>query len=227
MSAECSDPSWRPSMRILITGASGCVGQYLVEELLSNPEHELVLFLRDRRRLPLPDNALARVTFVECDLRDAARQTDRLNGIDAAVLLATAWGGEETFDVTVKANVALTDELIARNCRHILYFATASVLESDGTISETARTIGTDYIRAKSQLVEALETRKDRVHLSGLFPTLVMGGRIEAPKKPESHFAKLIKEIARWMWLGRFLTRRRPFSHYTCGRHRHHREAPV
>lgn len=193
-------------MRILITGASGCVGQYIVEELQNNTDHDLVLFLRDRRRLPLPREALSRVEIVEGDLRDAGQKAAAFRGVEVAILLATAWGGDETFDVTVHANVALADILIAQGCRSILYFATASVLTPRGELSDMARDLGTDYIRAKWALVQELEKRSDKSTLIGLFPTLVLGGRIAPPSKPLSHFAKLLKQIAPWMRAGRFFT---------------------
>lgn len=193
-------------MRILITGASGCVGQYIVEELLDNTAHDLVLLLRDRNRLPLPPQALSRVSIIEGDLRDAANNITALDDIDVAILLATAWGGDDTFDITVNANVALADRLIAQGCRRILYFATASVLTSQGVLSDQARDLGTDYIRAKWSLVGELESRGENTHIIGLFPTLVLGGRITQPTKPLSHFAKLLLQIAPWMRAGRFFS---------------------
>lgn len=193
-------------MRILITGASGCVGQYIVGELLHNTAHDLVLLLRDRNRLPLPPQALSRVKIIEGDLRDAANNISDLDGIDAAILLATAWGGEDTFDITVNANVALADRLIEQGCRRIFYFATASVLTSQGALSDQARDLGTDYIRAKWSLVGKLENRSGRAQIIGLFPTLVLGGRIAQPTKPLSHFAKLLIQIAPWMRAGRFFS---------------------
>lgn len=193
-------------MRILITGASGCVGQYIVEELLDNTAHDLVLLLRDRNRLPLPEQALSRVVIIEGDLRDAANNISALDDIDVAVLLATAWGGEDTFDITVTANAALADRLIAQGCRCVLYFATASVLTSQRVLSDAARDLGTDYIRAKWSLVGEMEKRAGKAHIAGLFPTLVLGGRVAHPTKPLSHFAKLLVQIAPWMKTGRFLS---------------------
>lgn len=193
-------------MRILVTGASGCVGRYLVEALLAGGGHDLVLAVRDAGKLPPELASDARVMVVEADLRDLATRPEAVAGVEAAVLLATAWGGAETRDVTVGANLALTDALIAAGCGHILYFATASVLAQDGSMLPAAADFGSDYIRAKHELVEAMETRADRARITGLYPTLVFGGRREAPAIRLSHFANLATEIWPWLWLIRFLS---------------------
>ena len=38
-------------MRIFITGASGCIGHYLVETLIENTDHELFLMMRNPAKL--------------------------------------------------------------------------------------------------------------------------------------------------------------------------------
>lgn len=193
-------------MRVLITGATGCVGRYFVEEMLANTAHELVLVVRDRARLAVPDDALDRVTVVEADMRDLDACAAAAEGVDTAVLIATSWGGEDTYAVTVDANLALADRLIAAGCGHILYFATASVLAQDGALLPAAERHGTDYIRAKYLLVEGMEKRAEQARITGLFPTLVFGGRREAPAIPFSHFANLLTELWRYVWALRFVS---------------------
>lgn len=193
-------------MRILVTGASGCVGRYLSETLFDTAGAELVLAVRDAGRLPAALAGHPRVRVVEADLRDLATRPEATEGIDAAVLLATAWGGDDTREVIVGANVALTDALIAGGCRHVLYFATASVLDASGALLPAAAAHGSDYIRAKYALVEAMEARAAMARITGLFPTLVFGGRREEPQIRLSHFANLAREVWPWLWLIRFLS---------------------
>ena len=54
--------------RVLITGAAGCVGQYLVDEFLANTPHHLVLLVRDKRKLPFDSDAEPRVSVIEAEL---------------------------------------------------------------------------------------------------------------------------------------------------------------
>ena len=42
-----------PPQRIFITGASGCIGHYVLESLIDQSEHELFLLLRDPNKLQI------------------------------------------------------------------------------------------------------------------------------------------------------------------------------
>ncbi|MBV0912358.1 NAD-dependent epimerase/dehydratase family protein [Anianabacter salinae] len=193
-------------MRIFITGASGCVGRYLVEEFLTETAHDLVLLVRDAGKMPVAPEHAGRVTLIEGDLRDLDRMTPHMDGVDVGILVATAWGGEDTYKVTVDANLALADALIAAGCGHVMFFGTASVLDGKGGMLAEAGEIGTDYIRAKFQLVQAIETRAAKARITGLYPTLVFGGRDADPAIRWSHFANLLAEAKRWTGLLRFLS---------------------
>jgi nucleoside-diphosphate-sugar epimerase len=194
-------------MRILVTGASGCVGRSLVAALLAGG-HDLVLCVRKAERLPEAVRGDPRVEVVEGDLRELAGRPGLGEGVAAAVLVATAWGGPDTTAITRDANAALTDRLLAAGCGHILYFATASVLGRDGALLPEAEALGTEYIRAKAGLVRAMEERAGRGRITGLFPTLVLGGRLGAGPEaaPPSHLARLLGEARRWRDLVRMLS---------------------
>ncbi len=194
-------------MRILVTGASGCVGRSLVDALLAGG-HELVLCVRTAGRLPEAVRRDPRVEVIEADLRELAARPGTFGGVEAAVLVATAWGGPDTAAITRDANAALADRLLDEGCRHVLYFATASVLRGDGSLLPEAEALGTDYIRAKAGLVRAMEERAGRGRITGLFPTLVLGGRLGAGPEgaPPSHLARLLVEARRWRDLARMLS---------------------
>lgn len=193
-------------MRILVTGGTGCVGYYLVQSLLAGG-HDLVLVARSPMKLPPDVRDHPRVQLVVADMRDLASIQPAMTGVQAAVLIATAWGGPEAEAVIRDANLALTDALIAAGCGHIAYFATASVLDRDGSLLPQAADLGTEYVRAKFGLVQAMQTRASAAtRISGLFPTLVFGGIPDSDFAPLSHFARLLLQVRRYLWLVRFLS---------------------
>lgn len=192
-------------MRVFITGGSGCVGHYLVHALLADPETELVLLLRNPAKLSLPPEAASRVTVLKGDLRDGAGFAKALEGCDVGILAATAWGGPNTFDITVSANIALADALIAGGCRHVVYFASASVLDRDLRLLPEAAAHGTEYISAKHRLVEEIETRGAAARITGIFPTVIFGGGAPPVGAPLSHAARMLFENRRWLPVVRHL----------------------
>jgi len=191
-------------MRILITGATGCVGQYLVAELLSKTDHDLVLILRNPSKLDVAPEYQDRISVHHCDLAGIADILPDLPKIDTAILVATAWGGDEAQKVTVNANVNLTKHLADAGCKRVLYFATASVLDGRGEILPAARELGTEYIKAKYQLVETMETLTDKLDIVGLYPTLIIGGSKAVPKRQFSHLAGMMPDLLKWTWLMRY-----------------------
>lgn len=188
-------------MRVLITGATGCVAQYLTRELLARTDWHLVLLSRDAARIPVPAGAAGRITTASGLLHEPDSYGAALDAIDAAALVATAWGGPLAHATTVAGNARLADRLIAGGCRHVVYFSSASVLGRQGELNPVAARIGTDYIRTKHQLVEAMEPKADRARISGIFPTIVMGGRTGDDPMPLSELAKLLLKIRPWHWL--------------------------
>ncbi len=192
-------------MRILITGASGCVGQYLIAELLANTSHKLVVIVRNADVYVIPDNAGDRVKVIGCDLVNVESILPELPKTETAILVATGWSDQDAKQVTVGANMALTDHLVANGCSKIIYFATASVLDRDLNLLPPAAEIGTDYIQAKYALVEEIEKVNKDIRIVGFYPTLILGGSKANPKRRLSHLANMMFDLKKWIWLMRFL----------------------
>lgn len=188
--------------RILVTGASGCIGHYISETLIQDTNHELYLLVRNPSKLQVDTQARPGVTVLQGDMQEIGRFADLLKTVDTAVLTATAWGGEETFDINVSRTLELLNLLDPQKCEQVIYFSTASVLGRNNQPLKEAGEIGTDYIRSKYDCLHKLTKLSIAPKITTVFPTLVLGGDRH---KPYSHLTTGIPEVTKYVDLIRFL----------------------
>ena len=185
--------------RIFVTGASGCIGHYIVESLIQNTQHELFLLVRNPEKLKVDYKARSGINLLTANLREIERFSDLLSEINVAILIATAWGNlQEVFDINVVNTIKLVKLLNPEVCENIIYFSTASILDSQNKLLKKAGEIGTDYIRSKYDCMYQLSRLKNVPPLTCLFPTLVLGGD---DKKPFSHLSSGLPEIIKHIGL--------------------------
>jgi nucleoside-diphosphate-sugar epimerase len=184
--------------RILLTGASGCIGHYLSEALIQRTNDELFLIIRDPKKFKVLINSRANIHIVQADLRDVESLRSLLATIHCAILVATGWGDVE---LDVIKTLELLQALDPQVCQQVIYFSTASLLGRDKTVLPEALSLGTDYIRAKAQCYEKLVAMDLGFPVLTVFPTLVVGGD---RSKPYSHLSSGLPDVLRWAWLLRF-----------------------
>ena len=165
--------------RILITGASGCVGQYICQWLLQHSDAELLLWLRDPSKLTAVPADHPRIQLLVGDLRDTDRFVAELATVNRVIHTATAWGdpdrAEQVNVVAVKRLLQLLNPLVVEQ---IIYFSTASILDRDLRPLPEALAYGTEYIQTKARCLEQLEQHPLAAKIIAVFPTLVFGGRV-------------------------------------------------
>ncbi|NJR69987.1 MAG: NAD(P)-dependent oxidoreductase [Synechococcales cyanobacterium CRU_2_2] len=196
--------------RILITGASGCIGHYFTEQLIQTTDHELFILVRDPAKLQFDSKARPGIELLTADLREISQFDALLKTIQVAILAATSWGGiQEAYEINVTQTLALIQALDPSVCEQVLYFSTESILAQNNQLLPEAGELGTDYIRTKYQCFRALEKLNLELNLdkippiTALFPTFVFGGDAN---KPYSHLTSGFPEVLRWIGLIRFLT---------------------
>jgi nucleoside-diphosphate-sugar epimerase len=190
--------------RIFVTGASGCVGHYLVEALIQETSHDLFLLVRNPDKLKLDYNTRPGVTVLPGNLRDIEQFSDLLKTVDCAILAATAWGGpQEVYDINVVKTIRLLNLLDPEICQQVLYFSTASILDRNNQLLPEAGEIGTDYVRSKYACFCQIEKLAIAPNVTTLFPTLLLGGEAQ---KPWSHISEGLAKEAKWISLLRFLS---------------------
>ncbi|NER50664.1 MAG: NAD(P)-dependent oxidoreductase [Symploca sp. SIO1B1] len=189
--------------RIFLTGASGCIGHYITETLITETEHELYLLVRDPDRLRFDYEARSGITIFQGDLRNISQFRNLLKTMDVAILVATAWGGAaEVFDINVVKTVRLIELLDPRVCEQVIYFSTSSILDHNNQLLREAGQLGTDYIRSKYDCMRRLSKLPTAPKITALFPTLVLGGD---ENKPYSHLSSGIADVTRWADVIRWL----------------------
>lgn len=198
-----SDSISASTKRIFITGASGCIGHYLVETLLTDTAHELFLLVRNPTKLLFNWQSEPRIHIIQDDIRNIDTHGELLATMDCAVLAATSWGGApEIYEINVTGNHRLMSLLNLARCEQVLYFSTASILGHHNQPLPQAGEIGTDYIRSKYQCYQGLPDLAIYPKVTTVFPTLVFGGDKD---KPYSHISAGLADVAKWMGLIRFL----------------------
>ncbi|HBP54290.1 MAG TPA: NAD-dependent epimerase [Synechococcus sp. UBA8638] len=196
----------RPS-RILITGASGCIGQAVTAWLLEHSHARLLLWLRQPEKLTAVDRRPPRLELLVGDLRQPRPFRRQLAQVDRVIHTATAWGDPaRAWAVNVEAVKELLSCLDHQRLQQVLYFSTASILDRDLELLPEAEQWGTEYIQTKAVCLRQLMAHSLRDRIVAVFPTLVFSGRIDGGGAwPTSYLTAGLKPLLHWLWLARFL----------------------
>ena len=193
--------------RILITGASGCVGQHIADLLYRETDAQLLLWLRDPAKLTAVPSDDPRITLLVGDLRDPEPHRALIASATRIIHTATAWGDPERAQqvnvVAVKQMLAAADPAVLEQ---VVYFSTASILNRDLELLPEAMAYGTEYIQTKAQCLEQLEQHPLATRIVAVFPTLVFGGRVDGGGRfPTSYLTAGLQEGTKWLWLAKWL----------------------
>jgi nucleoside-diphosphate-sugar epimerase len=178
---------------ILIIGVTGCVGHYLFDELVKNPQNHLHLLIRPDAKIYFDPKQFPNVTVYPWRLKNLLSQQTLLMQMDFVVHLATPWGGDHIW----QTNIGDVDKLFtilgeSPRLKKIVYFSTASILGEDGKVTEAALKLGTGYVRSKYMMHMRLPRLKVFPKVITIFPTWVFGGDA---KHPYSHASEGIPGI--------------------------------
>ena len=192
---------------ILITGASGCVGQYIANWLIENSTSELFLWVRDPKKITSINLENPRIKILVGDLRESNKFKKEISEVNRVIHTATAWGDpKRAKEVNIDAVKNLLNLLNPSNIKQIIYFSTASVLDRNLNLLPEALTYGTEYIQTKAQCLRELESHQLATKIIAVFPTLVFGGRLDGKSKfPTSYLTEGLRDALKWIWLARWI----------------------
>lgn len=182
--------------KVFITGASGCVGHYVVDNLAD--DYQLYLLVRNPDKLLFDPGEKDNIEIIKDDLDNIASHKELLEKVDYCIHIATAWGGEGTERINVHRAHQLFELLNGDRIKRIIYFSTASILGRDMGLLPEAEVYGTDYIKTKSKCFRTLPDCKNYDKIVTVFPTLVFGGDQE---HPFSYLTRALPVLKRYAWL--------------------------
>lgn len=193
--------------RILITGASGCVGQHIAAQLYRDTDAELLLLLRDPAKLTAVPAKDPRITLLVADLRELTPHAGAIATATRVIHTATAWGDPER---AMAVNVVAVKQLLAFTSpewlEQVIYFSTASLLNRQLGLLPEALSEGTEYIQTKALCLQQLEQHPLAERIVAVFPTLVFGGAVDGKGPfPTSYLTAGLSEACRWLWLAKWL----------------------
>jgi len=118
-------------MKLLVTGASGFLGKYVVAELLRQgfQVRAVIRHTSDEKRLPWRNFANLELTRI--DLTQSEKLEDALKGIDTVVHLAAAKQGnyDTQYANTVVATENLLEAMVVMNIKRLIAISTFSVFD--------------------------------------------------------------------------------------------------
>lgn len=181
---------------IFITGISGCVGHYLYDIFLPLSEYKLFLLIRNPDRVLFEIKENHRLKVLHDRLENIQRYSDLLSEMDYVIHLASSWGGHRVRDINVNQTLNLLSSLNPDQCKKVILFSSASILNENNQPEPQVMEMGTPYIQSKYLCVTKLPELQiqNKIHL--LYPTVILGG---GKNHPLSHAAKELKKV--WKYL--------------------------
>jgi len=189
---------------VFITGASGCVGHYLLDACLAVEHLHIHVLVRHPERLAMFSDRMDRITIHQGDFRDIARFEPIVKTMHYIIHTLTEWWGyEQTQDVNVNKTRDFFMMIDPAICKHIIYFSTASLLGKNSVVVKEARDYGSDYIKSKYDAHHMIKTLPFSQRITTLFPTMVFGGDT---RYPQSHITSGVHASVHYLKYLRFLS---------------------
>ncbi|MDD5456364.1 MAG: NAD(P)-dependent oxidoreductase [Candidatus Margulisbacteria bacterium] len=185
---------------IFITGSTGCVGHYLVEQFANKPQYKMYLLIRDKKRFLLDIDAVKNAELIVGDVEKLDSLAPLLKQMDHVIHIATSWCGSK--ECIIEAPLKLLELLDHKRVKKIIFFSTASILGRGNKPLKEAGEIGTSYIKDKYQSYLAVQSSKYKDKVIHVFPTVIVGGD---RTHPFTHISQGLKEPGKYLkWLKYF-----------------------
>jgi UDP-glucose 4-epimerase len=176
-------------VKVLVTGASGFIGSYVVAEFLRRGHAVRALALA--RSSPAAGDFpwSEQVEFFPADLRRSERLGEAVEGVDAVVHLAARLGGNEVqqFQTTVVGTERLLEAVEATGPARVVLASSYAVYDWEavsGTITESSPVSHDDYRRGPYTIAKVWQERVARrmAEAAGFSLTVLRPGFVWGPR---------------------------------------------
>ncbi|MBT5954996.1 NAD(P)-dependent oxidoreductase [bacterium] len=186
--------------KVFITGASGCVGHYVLDLFANNPNYDCYLLARTPEKIKIK---ASNFFPVKGNLEFIEEHETLISEMNYLIHIATDWSNSDyAFLLNVTKSHKMFSYLNPDICKKVVYFSTASILGKNNSPIKEAGTLGTGYVSSKYKAYTSLETLKISDRIVTLFPTLVFGGD---KTHPYSHVSSGIVPNKNYLKLLRFI----------------------
>lgn len=147
--------------RILLTGATGFLGSYLIKELIEHEYPVRALYRKDHHLPWIPEQILSRVEWIQGDVLDIVSLEDALTDIDtvihsAAVVSFDAKQRKRMYQVNVEGTNNLVNLSLESGVRRFIHISSVAALgrtENESWVNEKSKwednAVQTHYARSK------------------------------------------------------------------------------
>ena len=187
--------------QIFLTGVTGCIGHYVLNELKASfPTATLHILVRRPERFKQDFLSWDNVVMHKGDMDDVGQFKAVLAKCDYLIHIATVWGYNLADNLRINKirTLEMLDALEPTKVKKIIYFSTASILTQNNQLSPAAKTEGTPYVKSKYHGYLALKEHPLADKIVTLFPTVVLGGSEQHPFSHISQGLLDIKKSIRW-----------------------------
>lgn len=167
-----------PRNKVLITGAAGCVGHFMVSEFLSSG-YQVIALDRPHSDIPRHEN----VSVIEADIATydfpATIFEDVTTVVHAAAIVDISKKWDELSAVNYFATKKIYDASQSAGVKYFIFFSTGSVY-ANGKVpykEDSPVFASNDYVRTKLMSEEYLITRKAPPIVNIIRPSLIYGPR--------------------------------------------------
>lgn len=188
-------------MNIFITGGTGFIGSYIVNELVQNGYRTTIL-ARNPEKIPLLKK-LPYVQIKKFNLNNLSSFFKTVKKIDALIHIALGWGdtGPDMIRNETLPSIALIDFAIKKGAKKIIFTSsTASVGPITMNTNENIKCCPSDFYGATKGSVElfinAYSNYYKNLHLNIIRPGYTFGNPvvIGAPIEPDNRFRDICKK---------------------------------